>query len=80
MGCWTATWKVWPGAYGAPGGQERMVGAGADAVWLTLTGPVRPGLAIVTGWDFRLGWKTGSDFTATVADFVSETEPVSKPI
>ena len=61
-----------------------MVGAGpgteAVPVWLTLTGTVRPGLERVTGWDLRLCWNTGSDFTATVPDLVSDPEPESEPI
>ena len=60
-----------------------MVGAGpgtwaADTVWLT--GTVRLELERVTGWDFMLCWKTGSDFTATVPDFGSDPEPDSEPI
>ena len=55
-------------------------GTGADTVWLT--GTVRLELEMVTGWDFILCccWKTGSDFTATVPDLVSDTEPESEPI
>ena len=55
-------------------------GTGADTVWPTLTGTVRPELEIVTGWGFRLCWNTGSDLTATVPDLVSATEPESEPI
>ena len=54
-GCWTCTWKVWPGAYGVAGGQERMVGAGVTGpatVWLTLTGTLE--VVRLTGSDFML--------------------------